>query len=591
MKRPATARRRHRAVCLLVAPALGRGELDVMVVGDWGGQGDAPYWTDPELRNTLAMAAYAAARPPRFGVLMGDNIYSRGIRCDDLKDPSGWKRAVPSWRPCTEDAANYRFVETFEKVMDDPSLGFPMYAIAGNHDHYGNISAQVAYGQADSAARYPGSTGRWRWPAPAGDTDREHSWYSFTETFDAPVGELVSVQFLMLDTVRWTGLCSCDFDESWGYPRRRVETRTRGWFIEETGGERRYARARTACRDDHCCIAAEWTPRVDFSCRQTGPWEFELTCEWESVLTRHAGAQRAWLEAELRGSDADWRVVIGHYPVWSVSAHGPSPRLVVELAPLLEQYNVALYLNGHDHNAQHIHVAATPATEFFTLGAGSPVDNNYPNMDNMLRGGEWRFDPADPPGARPPGAALAADPGLYHHWAGDPVALKFLYADRGPRTTRGQNASFGALRFVDRHHAEVDVIDTRGCVVYRLEKTNPNRVPPAGPPAPRSARPLPCYPMTGHVPAAARAAAHRQVELARSAWLPPALAGLVLGLLLSWLRRWVCRRRAAHARLPTSEEAVADVWMRTSAGGRHGYAADDDETQPLAKAAGKNGQE
>ena len=48
--------------------------------------------------------------------------------------------------------------------------------------------------------------------------------------------------------------------------------------------------------------------------------------------------------------------------MWSVSDHGPTPRLLKELLPLLEQYKVALYFNGHDHSAQHIHLFATPAT-------------------------------------------------------------------------------------------------------------------------------------------------------------------------------------------------------------------------------------
>lgn len=56
--------------------------------------------------------------------------------------------------------------------------------------------------------------------------------------------------------------------------------------------------------------------------------------------------------------------------------HGPTPRLLKELLPLLEQHNVALYFNGHDHSAQHIHLFATPATEYFNIGAGSPVSNN-----------------------------------------------------------------------------------------------------------------------------------------------------------------------------------------------------------------------
>ena len=38
--------------------------------------------------------------------------------------------------------------------------------------------------------------------------------------------------------------------------------------------------------------------------------------------------------------------------IWSVAEHGPTPELVEELRPYLFQHGVALYLNGHDHNAR-----------------------------------------------------------------------------------------------------------------------------------------------------------------------------------------------------------------------------------------------
>ena len=80
-----------------------------------------------------------------------------------------------------------RFNETFEACFTGSSLsassGFTFHVLTGNHDHYGNVQAQVEYSQRSE---------RWNLP---------HLWYTFTET--APDG--ATVQFVMMDTVTLGG--------------------------------------------------------------------------------------------------------------------------------------------------------------------------------------------------------------------------------------------------------------------------------------------------------------------------------------------------------------------------------------------------
>jgi hypothetical protein len=63
----------------------------------------------------------------------------------------------------------------------------------------------------------------------------------------------------------------------------------------------------------------------------------------------------AWIENELKSRpDFDWMIVVGHYPLYSVGENGDQKSMKNALKDLLEQYQVDLYLSGHDHTLQHL---------------------------------------------------------------------------------------------------------------------------------------------------------------------------------------------------------------------------------------------
>eukprot|EP00493_Phyllostaurus_siculus_P017225 UN17488 len=68
------------------------------------------------------MPAIASEIDAQFVLALGDNFYGSGIHGDET-DP--------------------RFRETFEDVYTNKSLQIPFYAIAGNHDHMNNVTAQI----------------------------------------------------------------------------------------------------------------------------------------------------------------------------------------------------------------------------------------------------------------------------------------------------------------------------------------------------------------------------------------------------------------------------------------------------------------
>jgi acid phosphatase len=95
--------------------------------------------------------------------------------------------------------------------------------------------------------------------------------------------------------------------------------------------------------------------------------------------------QLAWLDKALADSPADWKIVIGHHPVYSgrligaprasdpdkaTRLAGGSPDLISALDPILQRHRVPLYLNGHDHNLAHV---LHGATHFICTGAGSKL--------------------------------------------------------------------------------------------------------------------------------------------------------------------------------------------------------------------------
>lgn len=79
---------------------------------------------------------------------------------------------------------------------------------------------------------------------------------------------------------------------------------------------------------------------------------FALDTETISSTKTPDTAQLEWLERELKNSQATWKIVFGHHPVFSYGDHGNTPAMITHVRPLLEQYNVDAYVCGHDHDRQ-----------------------------------------------------------------------------------------------------------------------------------------------------------------------------------------------------------------------------------------------
>jgi len=85
-------------------------------------------------------------------------------------------------------------------------------------------------------------------------------------------------------------------------------------------------------------------------------------------------AQLLWLREELRKSTAKWKVVYGHYQIYS-EVRGDNDELIKRLLPVLEETHVDIYLCGHEHLFQHLKLEG--GVHFFVNaaagGGGGPV--------------------------------------------------------------------------------------------------------------------------------------------------------------------------------------------------------------------------
>ncbi|GBN37961.1 Tartrate-resistant acid phosphatase type 5 [Araneus ventricosus] len=268
-----------------------KSSLRFEVIADWGGLPVFPYKTFVELSVGREMSYLAS----KFGIdailALGDNFYLNGVKSvDDL-----------------------RFKETFETAFNYESLHVPWLVVAGNHDYYGNVSAQIAYTKISD---------RWFFPD-----------FYYMKRFNVPLSNM-TVDVIMIDTV--------------------------------------------------------------LLCGHTDPKHPYKQLLLDSVPLKTRKKHWKWIEDTFKSSRANYVLVCGHYPVYSIATHGPTECLVDQLQPLLIKYRVTAYFSGHDHNLQHIQVQERGQTmDYFVTGSANFIDPSTKNK-NEIPPGSLRFRWGDP---------------------------------------------------------------------------------------------------------------------------------------------------------------------------------------------------
>lgn len=259
----------------LFEPTSGSDELKFIALADWGGLSFHPFTTPVQTSVADQMAIVSARERVSFIVALGDNFYLYGV--ENVDDP--------------------RFQTTFEAVYYNSSLQIPWYVVAGNHDYYGNVTAQIEYTK---------HSNRWKFP-------------DFYQKVRKTITGGRTLDIILIDTIQLCGNV--------------------------------YAMGQ----------------------QPVGPAD-----------VRAAENQWTWIEKNLNESNADYILVGGHYPIWSVAEHGPTNCLIQRLEPMLYQHKVTAYLAGHDHNLQHIQTTkGGQILDHFIVGAGNFVDKSQAHLSSI----------------------------------------------------------------------------------------------------------------------------------------------------------------------------------------------------------------
>jgi len=109
-----------------------------------------------------------------------------------------------------------------------------------------------------------------------------------------------------------------------------------------------------------------WKMPATYYTYTAGPVQFFAIDTIELSDTALPNKEMAWLDAELAKSKARWKIVYGHYQIYSAT-RGDERNLIQRLLPILRN-RVDIYLCGHDHNLQEL--KPEDGVHFFVSGGG-----------------------------------------------------------------------------------------------------------------------------------------------------------------------------------------------------------------------------
>lgn len=235
----------------------------------------------------------------------------------------------------------------------DPALSFVALGDWGRDgaSHQRDVAVQMGKAAAAIGSRFTASTGDNFYDTGV-KTAEDTQWKtSFEDVYTDPA--LQSDWFTVLGNHDYRGVPQAELDYARTSKRWRMPSR----YYKVSGRDIGYRDADLFFLDTSPMVH-KYREKVD-------------TLIAANVRSQDVAAQLAWFDDALGRSTAPWKLVFGHHTIYSGgSGHGNTPELIALVKPLIEKHGVQAYINGHEHDLQHLRVGSV---DYICTGAGSEV--------------------------------------------------------------------------------------------------------------------------------------------------------------------------------------------------------------------------
>ena len=107
-----------------------------------------------------------------------------------------------------------------------------------------------------------------------------------------------------------------------------------------------------------------------------------------NVKSQDSSRQIKWIKNQLSHASPNvkWKIVVGHHPMYSAGGreNGYDTKAIRNsLKTLFDQYDVDVYLTGHEHSLQHLAAAGSKTQHFITGAASESTPVHITDQSNM----------------------------------------------------------------------------------------------------------------------------------------------------------------------------------------------------------------